>query len=163
MPHFYLCRKRMHLWFLAGHRCFLPLLKYQRLPYRKNQTCLLNTGIGILFIKFNTMIFYPLFLLSLIQVERTWDLVRDSGQRKLTYSSQNHCTSSRSVYLSRRLNSHLQKWESQLRLRWKLLLLSVPGKNRGSFYLSQKQTPTSCFLLFYVVETGGLTFFAKSR
>ena len=61
------------------------------------------------------------------QVERTWDLVRDSGQRKLTYSSQNHCTSSRSVYLSRRLNSHwerfvvthhLQKWESQLRLRW---------------------------------------------
>ena len=80
----------------------------------------------------------------LIQVERTWDLVRDSGQRKLTYSSQNHCTlhfvsvgakplsprqcaPSRSVYLSRRLNSHwerfvithhLQKWESQLRLRW---------------------------------------------
>ena len=63
---------------------------------------------------------------SWIQVERTWDLVRDSGQRKLTYSSQNHCTSSRSVYLSRRLNSHwerfvithhLQKWESQLRLR----------------------------------------------
>ena len=56
-----------------------------------------------------------------IQVERTWDLVRDSGQRKLTYSSQNHCTSSRSVYLSRRLYSHwerlvithhLQKWES---------------------------------------------------
>ena len=65
---------------------------------------------------------------SWIQVERTWDLVRDSGQRKLTYSSQNHCTSSRSVYLSRRLNSHwerfvithhLQKWESQLRLRWR--------------------------------------------
>ena len=64
------------------------------------------------------------------QVERTWDLVRDSGQRKLTYSSQNHCTSSRSVYLSRRLNSHwerfvithhLQKWESQLRLRWRIL------------------------------------------
>ena len=58
---------------------------------------------------------------SWIQVERTWDLVRDSGQRKLTYSSQNHCTSSRSVYLSRRLYSHwerlvithhLQKWES---------------------------------------------------
>ena len=56
-----------------------------------------------------------------IQVERTWDLVRDSGQRKLTYSSQNHCTSPRSVYLSRRLYSHwerlvithhLQKWES---------------------------------------------------
>ena len=56
-----------------------------------------------------------------VQVERTWDLVRDSGQRKLTYSSQNHCTSSRSVYLSRRLYSHwerlvithhLQKWES---------------------------------------------------
>ena len=72
------------------------------------------------------------------QVERTWDLVRDSGQRKLTYSSQNHCTlhfvsvgakplsprqcaPSRSVYLSRRLYSHwerlvithhLQKWES---------------------------------------------------
>ena len=66
----------------------------------------------------------------MIQVERTWDLVRDSGQRKLTYSSQNHCTSSRSVYLSRRLNSHwerfvithhLQKWESQLRLRWRIL------------------------------------------
>ena len=28
-----------------------------------------------------------------MQVERTSDLVRDSGQRKLTYSSQNHCTS----------------------------------------------------------------------
>ena len=80
---------------------------------------------------------------QLIQVERTWDLVRDSGQRKLTSSFQNHCTlhsvpvgakplSSRqcaplrSIYLSRRLNSHweilitthhLQKWESQLRLR----------------------------------------------
>ena len=79
-----------------------------------------------------------------IQVERTWDLVRDSGQRKLTSSFQNHCTlhsvpvgakplsprqcaPSRSIYLSRRLNSHweilvtthhLQKWESQLRLRW---------------------------------------------
>ena len=49
-------------------------------------------------------------------------LGRDSGQRKLTYSSQNHCTSSRSVYLSRRLilplrktcviTHHLQKWES---------------------------------------------------
>ena len=78
------------------------------------------------------------------QVERTWDLVRDSGQRKLTSSFQNHCTlhfvpvgakplsprqcaPSRSIYLSRRLNSHweilvtthhLQKWESQLRLRW---------------------------------------------
>ena len=81
---------------------------------------------------------------QLIQVERTWDLVRDSGQRKLTSSFQNHCTlhsvpvgakplssrqcaPSRSIYLSRRLNSHweilvtthhLQKWESQLRLRW---------------------------------------------
>ena len=80
----------------------------------------------------------------MIQVERTWDLVRDSGQRKLTSSFQNHCTlhsvpvgakplsprqcaPSRSIYLSRRLNSHweilvtthhLQKWESQLRLRW---------------------------------------------
>ena len=60
-----------------------------------------------------------------IQVERTWDLVRDSGQRKLTSSFQNHCTlhsvpvgakplsprqcaPSRSIYLSRRLNSH---WE----------------------------------------------------
>ena len=69
---------------------------------------------------------YNQFCPECIQVERTWDLVRDSGQRKLTYSSQNHCTSSRSVYLSRRLNSHwkrfvithhLQKWESQLRLR----------------------------------------------
>ena len=55
------------------------------------------------------------------QVELTWDLVRDSGQRKLTYSSQNHCTSPRIFYLSRRLYSHwerliithhLQKWES---------------------------------------------------
>ena len=70
--------------------------------------------------------------------------MRDSGQRKLTSSFQNHCTlhsvpvgakplsprqcaPSRSIYLSRRLNSHweilvtthhLQKWESQLRLRW---------------------------------------------
>ena len=70
---------------------------------------------------------YVSLALQSIQVERTWDLVRDSGQRKLTYSSQNHCTSSRSVYLSRRLYSHwerlvithhLQKWESQLRLRW---------------------------------------------
>ena len=75
---------------------------------------------------------------NIFQVERMWDLVRDSGQRKLTYSSQNHCTlhfvsvgakplsprqcaPSRSVYLSRRLYSHwgklvithhLQKWES---------------------------------------------------
>jgi len=32
----------------------------------------------------------------LIQVERTRDLVRDSGQRKLTFSSQNHCTSTTS-------------------------------------------------------------------
>ena len=36
--------------------------------------------------------------------------MRDSGQRKLTYSSQNHCTSSRSVYLSRRLDSHGDKF-----------------------------------------------------
>ena len=83
-----------------------------------------------------------------VQVERTWDLVRDSGQRKLTSSFQNHCTlhsvpvgakplsprqcaPSRSIYLSRRLNSHweilvtthhLQKWESHLRLRWKIPL-----------------------------------------
>ena len=82
----------------------------------------------------------------IFQVERMWDLVRDSGQRKLTSSFQNHCTlhsvpvgakplsprqcaPSRSIYLSRRLNSHweilvtthhLQKWESQLRLRWKI-------------------------------------------
>ena len=74
----------------------------------------------------------------MIQVERTWDLVRDSGQRKLTYSSQNHCTSSRSVYLSRRLNSHwerfvithhLQKWESQLRLRWICFWATPASKN----------------------------------
>ena len=26
------------------------------------------------------------------QVERMWDLVRDNGQRKLTYSPQNHYT-----------------------------------------------------------------------
>ena len=76
--------------------------------------------------------------------------MRDSGQRKLTSSFQNHCTlhsvpvgakplsprqcaPSRSIYLSRRLNSHweilvtthhLQKWESQLRLRW---ISSVPA------------------------------------
>ena len=41
-----------------------------------------------------------------IQVEQPRDLARDSGQRKLTYSLQNHCASSRSVYLSRRLDSH---------------------------------------------------------
>ena len=41
-----------------------------------------------------------------IQVEQPRDLARDSGQRKLTYSLQNHCASSRSVYLSRRLASH---------------------------------------------------------
>ena len=87
-----------------------------------------------------------------VQVERTWDLVRDSGQRKLTSSFQNHCTlhsvpvgakplsprqcaPSRSIYLSRRLNSHweilvtthhLQKWESQLRLRWNRRIISGP-------------------------------------
>ena len=64
--------------------------------------------------------------------------MRDSGQRKLTYSSQNHCTSSRSVYLSRRLNSHwerfvithhLQKWESQLRLRWICFWATPASKN----------------------------------
>ena len=101
----------------------------------------------IIIICFNNLIQFLLFFLipccsiiswSSIQVERTWDLVRDSGQRKLTYSSQNHCTlhfvsvgakplsprqcaPSRSVYLSRRLYSHwerlvithhLQKWES---------------------------------------------------
>ena len=33
-----------------------------------------------------------LSLYLFFQVERTWDLVRDSAQRKLTYSSQNHCT-----------------------------------------------------------------------
>ena len=41
-----------------------------------------------------------------IQVEPLRDLARDSGQRKLTYSLQNHCAPSRSVYLSRRLDSH---------------------------------------------------------
>ena len=41
-----------------------------------------------------------------IQVEQPRDLARDSGQRKLTYSLQNHCASSRSVYLGRRLDSH---------------------------------------------------------
>ena len=35
-----------------------------------------------------------------IQVEQLRDLARDSGQRKLTHSLQNHCASSRSVYLS---------------------------------------------------------------
>ncbi len=44
--------------------------------------------------------------LQLFQVEQPRDLARDSGQRKLTYSLQNHCASSRSVYLSRRLDSH---------------------------------------------------------
>ena len=44
-----------------------------------------------------------------IQVEQPRDLARDSGQRKLTYSLQNHCASSRSVYLSRRLDSHLDE------------------------------------------------------
>ena len=43
-----------------------------------------------------------LFLNSLetdeIQVEQPRDLARDSGQRKLTYSFQNHCASSQSVY-----------------------------------------------------------------
>ena len=42
----------------------------------------------------------------IIQVEQPRDLARDSGQRKLTYSLQNHCASSRSVYLSGRLDSH---------------------------------------------------------
>ena len=50
-----------------------------------------------LFISARSNSYYIYFLqccfLSIIQVERTWDLVRDSGQRKLTYSSQNHCTS----------------------------------------------------------------------
>ena len=32
------------------------------------------------------------------QVEQPRDLARDSGQRKLTYSLQNHCASSRSSY-----------------------------------------------------------------
>ena len=45
-----------------------------------------------------------------IQVEPLRDLARDSGQRKLTYSLQNHCASSRSVYLSRRLGSHWDKF-----------------------------------------------------
>ena len=45
-----------------------------------------------------------------IQVEQPRDLARDSGQRKLTYSLQNHCASSRSVYLSRRLDSHWDKF-----------------------------------------------------
>ena len=93
--------------------------------------------------RFN-LISKPIIDIIHVQVERTWDLVRDSGQRKLTSSFQNHCTlhsvpvgakplsprqcaPSRSIYLSRRLNSHweilvtthhLQKWESQLRLRW---------------------------------------------
>ena len=40
-----------------------------------------------------------------IQVEPLRDLARDSGQRKLTYSLQNHCASSRSVYLRQRLDS----------------------------------------------------------
>ena len=92
------------------------------------------------------------------QVERTWDLVRDSGQRKLTSSFQNHCTlhsvpvgakplsprqcaPSRSIYLSRRLNSHweilvtthhLQKWESQLRLRWKSSLYNIAWKFKNA-------------------------------
>ena len=44
-----------------------------------------------------------------LQVEQLRDLARDSGQRKLTYSLQNHCASSRSVYLSRRLDSHLDE------------------------------------------------------
>ena len=45
-----------------------------------------------------------------IQVEPPRDLARDSGQRKLTYSLQNHCASSRSVYLSWRLDSHGDKF-----------------------------------------------------
>ena len=94
----------------------------------------------------------------IFQVERTWDLVRDSGQRKLTSSFQNHCTlhsvpvgakplsprqcaPSRSIYLSRRLNSHweilvtthhLQKWESQLRLRWKSSLYNIAWKFKNA-------------------------------
>ena len=45
------------------------------------------------------------FLYHIFQVEQPRDLARDSGQRKLTHSFQNHCASSRSVYLSRRLDS----------------------------------------------------------
>ena len=46
------------------------------------------------------------FLYHIFQVEQPQDLARDSGQRKLTHSLQNHCASSRSLYLSRRLDSH---------------------------------------------------------
>ena len=66
-----------------------------------------------------------------IQVEYTWDLVRDSGQRKLTYSSQNHCTlhfvsvgakslsprqcaPSQNIYLSRRFYSHWERFQPHL-------------------------------------------------
>ena len=53
--------------------------------------------------------FTPFYLCN-IQVEQPRDLARDSGQRKLTYSLQNHCASSQSVYLSRRLDSHWDKF-----------------------------------------------------
>ena len=87
-----------------------------------------------------------------VQVERTWDFVRDSGQRKLTYSSQNHCTSSRSVYLSRRLNSHwerfvithhLQKWESQLRLRWICFWATPVSKNFALYQFGSTKNAVS--------------------
>ena len=46
------------------------------------------------------------FLYHIFQVEQPRDLARDSGQRKLTHSLQNHCASSHSAYLSRE-DSHL--------------------------------------------------------
>ena len=54
----------------------------------------------------NNIIFLFHFINQQIQVEQPRDLARDSGQRKLTHSLQNHCASLRSVYLSRRFDSH---------------------------------------------------------
>ena len=56
------------------------------------------------FISFHALLYH------IFQVEQPRDLARDSGQRKLTHSLQNHCASSRSVYLSRRLDSHWDKF-----------------------------------------------------
>ena len=81
---------------------------YHHLPYFVFTYCvfLLNFYRNT---SYKTIVFFTKIRYD-IQVEQPQDLARDSGQRKLTYSLQNHCASSRSVYLSRRLDAHCEKF-----------------------------------------------------
>ena len=87
-----------------------------------------------------------LVLLILFQVEQPRDLARDSGQRKLTYSFQNHCAAPRSIYLPFRiLISHLNFVLYKMKQNC-CILIQYYKEHKGEFY--EKIMRVRSFLFF---------------